>query len=133
MKLFTKGLVPTRCSVTIGVHHHAEPHRLQQTLTSLRENTNGHFELMLLLDGADAETQQYLRNVDNIRKSATIETHGAAACFNRLCASTQSDVVVLLESGCRVGPGWLDHLLAALMAEPHHGLAGPSTMRAGSR
>jgi glycosyltransferase involved in cell wall biosynthesis len=29
-----------------------------------------------------------------------------------------------------VGPGWLDHLLSAFAADPHNGLAGPSTNRA---
>jgi glycosyltransferase involved in cell wall biosynthesis len=41
----------------------------------------------------------------------------------------QADVFILLESGCVVGPGWLEHLLAALEAGPRHGLAGPSTNR----
>lgn len=117
----------TRRSVAIGVHFHAEPHRLQQTLDSLRENSNGPFELILLADGVDGEMQQFLRNASDLKQSATTDARGAAACFNRLCALTRTDVVLLLESGCRVGPGWLDHLLAALLAEPHHGLAGPST------
>ena len=45
----------------------------------------------------------------------------------RLMTSTDADVLVLLESGTQVGPGWLEHLLAALCADPHNGLAGPST------
>ena len=37
---------------------------------------------------------------------------------------------MLLESGVQVAPGWLDRLLAALAADPHNGLAGPSTNNA---
>jgi hypothetical protein len=44
-----------------------------------------------------------------------------------MAASTAADIVVLLESGSLVGPGWLDRLLAALDADPRPGLAGPST------
>jgi O-antigen biosynthesis protein len=120
-------IADARYSVAIGVYVHAEPLRLQQTLTSLREHTTMSYELLVLSDGADAETQQFLCHAGEVKQSATTEARGVAACFNRLCASTQADVVVLLESGCRVGPGWLDHLLAALMSEPCHGLAGPST------
>src|SRR5262249_52940257 len=41
-----------------------------------------------------------------------------------------ADVVILLESGVVVGPGWLDHLLVAFAADPQNGLAGPSTNHA---
>lgn len=116
-------------SIAIGVHVHAEPERLRLTLESLRRNTVIPVELVLLPDGADGETQRFLTGID-LKQLATAEPRGAAACFNRLCASTGAEVVVLLESGCLAAPGWLDHLLTALAADPSHGLAGPSTNRA---
>src|SRR5262249_10121526 len=35
-----------------------------------------------------------------------------------------------LENGARVTPRWLEHLEAALAADPSHGIAGPSTNQA---
>ena len=50
---------------------------------------------------------------------------GAAACLNRLAEETSADTLMLLESGAIVSPGWLERLLAALAADPRHGLASP--------
>ena len=113
-------------SVTIGVHVHAEPARMQATLAALRAHS-GSASLVVLPDGPDFATAA-LRNVD-LPQLPTCEPRGPAACFNRLAASCSSAVVVLLESGAIVSPGWLDALLAALHAAPDHGLAGPSTNR----
>lgn len=117
-------------TVCIGVHVHSEPARLQATLNSLRANTALPAEYMLLPDGPDTATQTALAGLAALPQLATARPFGAAACFNRLAAASAASVLVLLESGSLVGPGWLDHLLAALDADPRHGLAGPSTNRA---
>jgi len=54
---------------------------------------------------------------------------GSAARLNWLMTHTDAPVVILLESGCRVAPGTIDKLVAALQ-RPRVGLAGPSTNRA---
>jgi glycosyltransferase involved in cell wall biosynthesis len=61
-------------------------------------------------------------------QSGTTEPLGPPACFNRLIASSNADVLVLLESGSLVGPRCIDLLIAAL-DQPRRGLAGPSTNR----
>jgi O-antigen biosynthesis protein len=114
-------------SICIGVHVHAEPRRLQETLSSLRVNTAPDFELLLLPDGPDAATKAVLAKMGDTPQAATAAPSGPAACFNRLANYNDADVVVLLESGSMVGPNWLKHLLAALDADPRNGLAGPST------
>ncbi len=113
--------------ICIGIHVHAEPDRLRATLASVQANTPRGFEVLLLPDGADEPTRKALRLLTDMRQLATAEPRGAAACFNRLAISTDADVLVLLESGSLVAPGWLDYLLAALDADPRNGLAGPST------
>jgi glycosyltransferase involved in cell wall biosynthesis len=113
--------------VCIGVNVHAEPERLHATLASLRANTRAGVELLLLPDGPDAETSYALSSLNGLRQSGTFEPSGGAACFNRLAAATDADVLVLLESGSLVPERWLDFLLAALEANARHGLAGPST------
>ena len=111
----------------IGIHCYEQPERLRETLESFRRNTASTVQLMLLADGPDVRMRQALQGLDDIPQSGTAEPSGMAACFNRLANSTRADVVVLLESGAQVGPGWLDYLLAALDSDPRNGLAGPST------
>jgi glycosyltransferase involved in cell wall biosynthesis len=117
--------------VCIGVHVHAEPERLRATVRSVRAHTEGAVELLILADGPDEATRDALAAMRDVSQSATAEARGAPACFNRLAASTDAGVLVMLESGALVGPAWLTYLLAALNADPHrNGLAGPSTNRA---
>jgi glycosyltransferase involved in cell wall biosynthesis len=117
-------------SVCIGVHVHAEPPRLEATLASLRANTMAAVDLLLLPDGPDEDTNAALQALSNLPQRGTATPLGPAACFNRLATASQAEVLVLLESGSLVAPCWLEHLLAALAADPHHGLAGPSTNHA---
>ncbi|HEV2861671.1 MAG TPA: glycosyltransferase [Pyrinomonadaceae bacterium] len=102
---------------------------LRATLESLRADSESGARLLLLGDGPDAPTAQLLAHLSHLPQSNTPDARGAAACFNRLVASTEADVYVLLESGAVVGPGWLGLLLAALAADRRNGLAGPSTNR----
>jgi len=113
--------------ICLGVHVHAEPERLRATLASVQANTLLPLNLLLLPDGPDEETRRALADLKDLQQSGTAEPRGMAACFNRLVAAVEADVYVLLESGSLVAPNWLDYLLAALDADPHHGLAGPST------
>ncbi|HET6980077.1 MAG TPA: glycosyltransferase [Pyrinomonadaceae bacterium] len=112
--------------ICIGIHVHAEPERLRSTVNSVRAHTSGSFEILLLPDGPDAATTFALRAMPDLQQCGS-SARGTAACFNRLAAYSNAEVVVLLESGAQVGPGWLDHLLVALDADPRNGLAGPTT------
>jgi glycosyltransferase involved in cell wall biosynthesis len=115
--------------LTIGVAVHAEPARLQSTLTALRNNTGGKFQLILLPDGPDPATVCALEALRGLPQLGTVEPRGGAACFNRLAQASDTKVIILIESGAIVGPRWLDLLLAALQADARYGLAGPSTNR----
>jgi O-antigen biosynthesis protein len=116
--------------ICIGVHVHAEPEKLQATLASIRVNTLQTVELLLLPDGPDEATSEVLADLGDLPQSGTIAPLGPPACFNRLAMACQANIVILLESGAIVGPGWLDYLLAALDDDPRNGLAGPSTNQA---
>ena len=114
-------------SVAIGIPFHTAPRQLRATLASLGANTPASAEIVLLPDGPDASAAAFLHELSHLRQLGTDKGEGAAACFNRLASATQADVVVLLESGCSVGRQWLEGLIAALAADRHDGLAGPST------
>jgi glycosyltransferase involved in cell wall biosynthesis/GT2 family glycosyltransferase len=118
-----------RGELIVGVHVHAEPARLAATLSSLERTTGDLDHVLLLPDGPDAETAAMVAAL-GLPVSGTDEPLGPPACFNRLVATTDADAVVLLESGAIVAEHAIDRLVAALRAEPGHGLAGPSTNHA---
>jgi len=111
--------------VLLGIHVYEDPGRLLATLASVREHTPSSVAVLLLPDGADDATRAALARVD-LPQSSSEKPRGAAAAFNRLAAVDDADVVILLESGCLVGPQWLERILYAL-EHPANGLAGPST------
>src|SRR5258705_6595578 len=100
--------------VCVGIYVAELPEQLLATLESLRRNTSGLSEVILLPDGPDQRTRESLRNLNHHVQLATDQPLGAAACFNRLASYNDADVVVFLESGTQVGPGWLEHLLSRL-------------------
>jgi glycosyltransferase involved in cell wall biosynthesis len=116
-------------SISIGIYVDGQLERLRWTLASLNANTHQDVELLLLLDGV-ALNETAMRSLpawNRVKLSGTLDARGTAACFNRLALQTETDVLVLLESGVTVAPGWLDRLVAALTSDPQNGLAGPST------
>lgn len=118
-------------TICVGVAVHAEPARLLDTLRQLTRHTGPTVSVVLLPDGPDEPTAEALRGHGELTaypQWGTSTPRGGAACLNRLAAGCTADVMVLLESGALVGPGWLELLLSALR-RPGCGLAGPSTNR----
>jgi glycosyltransferase involved in cell wall biosynthesis len=114
-------------TIGIGVHVGEDPDRLRETLRYLRNHTPACANILLLADGPDSAIRAALKELVGARISLTDTVAGAAACFNRLVRESDAEILIFLEAGSLVGPGWLDVLLAALAADPCHGLAGPST------
>src|SRR6185503_4111726 len=116
-------------TISIGIYVDGQLERLRWTLASLHANTSPDVEILVLLDGVvlNESAGRGLPAWNRVKVSATSDARGAAACFNRLASQTDTDVLVLLESGVTVAPGWLERLVAALAADPQNGLAGPST------
>jgi glycosyltransferase involved in cell wall biosynthesis/GT2 family glycosyltransferase len=118
-------------AVVLGVHAHAEPARLVETVRSLPAGGAGDAAVVLLPDGPDAALAAALTaepTLAGLPHWGTAEPLGPAACFNRLASRSDASVVILIESGTVLGPGCLT-LLAEALAQPGQGLAGPSTNR----
>ncbi len=120
------------CSaVVVGVHAHAEPEHLIETVRSVQADGQEGAELVLLPDGPDAALSAALADAPalaGLPQWGTAEPLGAPACFNRLATRSDAPVVVFVESGTVLGPGCLTMLVQALEV-PGRGLAGPSTNR----
>jgi glycosyltransferase involved in cell wall biosynthesis len=119
--------------VCIGIHVHSQPERLHQTLAHLRAHGPVEAEMLLLGDGPDEPTRQALAQLAAFPQSTTEQPSGAAACFNRLIGRNDAQIVVFVESGSLVGPGWFEPIVAALEADQRNGLAGPTTNLAWGR
>lgn len=115
--------------ISLGIHIPSNPERLDVTLASLEENTTPLLNVVLLVDGADANTQTVLKKFGYLKQITTAVSRGAPYLFNRLLGDSQADLYIFLENGAAVGPGWLDRMLSALAADPQNGLVGPSTNR----
>ena len=116
-------------TVCVGVRIHSDPQQFAAALAGLHGQTSESASLLLLPDGLDLSATEALRKLCDAPQLASTEPRGGAACFNQLAQAGNADVIVLLESGCLVGPGWLDRLLVGLEADSRNGLAGPSTNR----
>jgi O-antigen biosynthesis protein len=118
--------------VVVGIHAHAEPERLVETVRSVQADGLDGAGIVLLPDGPDTALTTALTADPVLAVLPQRETEqplGPPACFNRLAAGTDAAVVVLVESGTVLGPGCLALLVEAL-ARPERGLAGPSANRA---
>jgi len=116
----------------VGIHVHAEPSRLVETVHSVQLSSAGAAAIALLPDGPDAALSAALRTdpvLASLPQWGTAEPLGPPACFNRLASNSGAPAVVLVESGTVLGSGCLPLLVEAL-ARPGRGLAGPSTNRA---
>src|SRR5215469_15912548 len=121
-----------RPTVMVGIHAHAEPARLVETVRSVQANGTDGAGIVLLPDGPDRALSAALTGepvLTSLTQWGTAEPLGPPACLNRLASRCDAQVLVLVESGTVFGPGCLPLLVAALDC-PGRGLAGPSTNRA---
>jgi glycosyltransferase involved in cell wall biosynthesis len=114
-------------SVCIGIYVESEAQRAVDTLSSVLVQTSREAEVLVLFDGGAERSSLFQHPRIKLLSSPHHEARGSAGAFNRLARYSESDVVVFLESGARVGPRWLEHLLRGLASDPRNGLAGPST------
>jgi hypothetical protein len=106
------------CSaVVVGVHAHAEPEHLIETVRSLQADGHESADIVLLPDGPDAALLAALAAepaLVGLPQWGVAEPLGAPACFNRLASRSDAAVVVFVESGTVLGPGCLTMLVEAL-------------------
>ena len=110
-----------RPGVIVGVHAHAEPTHLVETVQWLQFGRGPGVDIVLLPDGPDAALSAALRTepaLSSLQQWGTAELKGPPACFNRLVSRSDAAVVILVESGTLLGPGCLTMLVNALAHHP---------------
>src|ERR1035438_284797 len=109
-------------SIAIGVVATEGADRVRATIDHVRRHTRPHHDLWLLGDGPDADLAELVNRWPEERRSVSAEPQGMAACFNRLARISDAGILVLLEAGSLVSPGWLELLLRGLFLHPANGL-----------
>jgi GT2 family glycosyltransferase len=100
-----------------------------ELIASIRRNTCRPYEVLLLDDGSDPHTKQYLRRiVDQDPRFILISNDGNLGYtrnVNKGLQTTIADYVVLLNSDTIVTPGWLEKLYEVISRDPTTAAVGP--------
>jgi len=125
-----------QASVDIVVCVHNALSDVQRCLEAVVRHTNQPYSLILVDDGSESETSDYLSDFANSQEavpSATLRTSllrneeakGYTRAANQGLRRSSADYAVLLNSDTVVTPEWLDHLIACAESDPRIGLVGP--------
>lgn len=112
--------------VIICVHNALED--VKRCLESVLRHTSVPYFLLLIDDGSDEPTREYLRAFAFEHRAQLVRNDqalGYTLAANQGLRRTRSDYVVLLNSDTHVTPEWLDRLIACAGSDEKIGLVGP--------
>jgi len=122
--------LPDAPTVDVVVCVHDALEDLRRCLWSLTHKTGRPFRLIVVDDGSEQATSEYLDAfaarlpaVELIRR--TQPPHGYTLAANAGLKASRCDYVVLLNSDTVVSPGWLERILARGERDEHVGILGP--------
>ncbi|MBN1872986.1 MAG: glycosyltransferase [Anaerolineae bacterium] len=135
-KMFEIGLIeerppvqPHQVSVDIIICIHNALNDVKRCLESVVTLTERPYTLVLVDDGSDLETQEYLLqfvvNHDYVALLRNDVAQGYTLAANRGLRYSEADYTVLLNSDTIVPRGWLDRFIACAGSDPHIGIVGP--------
>ena len=99
----------------------------RQCLESIRLRTLAPYELIVVDNGSQDGTVEYLRQQRDVRLLANDHNLGFPAGCNQGIHAARGEQVLLLNNDVVVTTGWLERMLAALTSDPAVGLVGPSS------
>lgn len=113
--------------IIICVHNALED--VRRCLNSISENTTPPYRIILVDDGSQTETKDYLfdfsLNAPNAQLLRSEEATGYTRAANRGLRASTSEYVVLLNSDTIVGPCWIDQMIACAETDEKIGMVGP--------
>jgi GT2 family glycosyltransferase/glycosyltransferase involved in cell wall biosynthesis len=116
-------------SVEIVICIHNALVDVRRCLDSIQTWTTRPYALILVDDGSDPETRDFLATFASQRADVTLLRSELATGYtraaNRGLSATSADYVVLLNSDTIVSEKWLDRLVACAVSDPTIGLVGP--------
>lgn len=119
---------PHHASIDVIICIHNALADVQLCLASVIYHTRMPYALILVDDGSDAETRDYLVAFARAQGATLIRNEtakGYTFAANQGLRRAQGDYALLLNSDTVVTPLWLDRLIACGESDPHIGLVGP--------
>lgn len=101
---------------------------VKNCLQSVLRHTAPPYRLILVDDGSQPETRDYVRDFAESQGLTLIrndEAKGYTLAANQGMRASTGDFVVLLNSDTIVSPRWLDRMLRCFRSDPKIGVAGP--------
>jgi len=117
-----------QASVDIFICVHNALPDVQRCLEAVVRHTTPPYSLILVDDGSESETRDYLSEFANAQGALLLrneEAKGYTRAANQGLRRSSAHYVVLLNSDTVVTPEWLDRLIACAEADPRIGLVGP--------
>jgi GT2 family glycosyltransferase/glycosyltransferase involved in cell wall biosynthesis len=115
-------------TVEIIVCVHNALDELRECLESVEQNTSNSYSLIIVDDGSESRTREFLLDFVSAKGAALISNRSARGytlAANQGLRASGADYVVLLNSDTIVTPGWLDRLIDCVESDPAIGIAGP--------
>lgn len=112
--------------VIVCVHNALED--VQRCLASVVKHTTAPYGLILVDDGSDAPTRDYLAGFAQAHNATLLRNEqalGYTFAANQGLRRSAAGYVVLLNSDTIVTPEWLDRMIACAESEPRIGIVGP--------
>ena len=119
---------PHPASIDIIVCVHNALNDVQSCLGSVFRHTNQPYALILVDDGSDSETHDYLYDFSQRHGALLVRNevaHGYTLAANQGLRHSTADYALLLNSDTIVTEGWLDCMVACAESEPRIGVVGP--------
>ncbi len=121
---------PGEPSVDVVVCVHDALEEVRECLTSVLAKTDYPLHLIVVNDGSDEPTSEFLQAFADRHPLVTLihreqPPHGYTLAANSGIAASQGDYVVLLNSDTIVTPGWLGRLVACGEEHEEVGILGP--------
>lgn len=119
---------PHQASVDIVVCVHNALEHVRNCLESVIRYTTQPYRLILIDDGSDAPTRDYLSEFAESQDAMLLRSEhatGYTLAANRGLHASNADYTVLLNSDTIVTPQWLDRMLACGESDPQIGIVGP--------
>jgi GT2 family glycosyltransferase/tetratricopeptide (TPR) repeat protein len=116
-----------RVDIVLCVHNAFED--VKECLTSIRRHTKVDYRLLIVDDGSQAETRDFLKSWVQEDSVATLFRNETARGYTKAAniglRASKGDYIILLNSDTIVTPGWLEKLIECATSRKNIGIVGP--------
>lgn len=116
-----------RVDIVLCVHNAFED--VKECLTSIRRHTKVDYRLLIVDDGSQAETRDFLKSWVQEDSVATLFRNETARGYTKAAniglRASKGDYIILLNSDTIVTPGWLEKLIECANSQKTIGIVGP--------